>query len=202
MNERIPEPLRVLVEQLARLPGLGPKSAMRAAMTLLKWPVSETRRLGRSVHDLRDTLHLCSRCGGLTAQDPCAVCADVSRSQETLCLVSEWDSMLTLEDGGFFRGHYLILGGLLHAGAGAGADHLELDRLNARLAEGHVKELILALGATVEADTTGAYVRSIVARRFPHVRVTRLAQGIPLGAEVKFMDKETLRQSLQYRQEM
>lgn len=175
---------------------------MRVAMTLLKWPVSEARRLGRSVHDLRDTLHLCSRCGGLTAQDPCAVCADASRSQETLCLVSEWDSMLTLEEGGFFRGQYLILGGLIQAGGATGADHLELDRLLARLAEGQVAELILALGATVEADTTGAYIRSMVARRFPAVRVTRLAQGIPLGAEVKFMDKETLRQSLQYRQEL
>ena len=206
MNDRIPEPLRALVEQLARLPGLGPKSAMRAAMTLLKWPESETRRLGRAVHDLRDNLHLCSRCGGLTAVDPCTVCADVSRTGETLCLVSEWDSMLTLEEGGFFRGQYLILGGLLTVGAGAGgnmgADSLDMERLTARLEEGLVQELILALGATVEADTTGAFVRGMVSRRFPQVKVTRLAQGIPLGAEVKFMDKETLRQSLQFRQEL
>lgn len=206
MNERIPEPLRALVEQLARLPGLGPKSAMRAAMTMLKWPESETRRLGRSVHDLRDNLHLCSRCGGLTSHDPCTVCADPGRSSETLCLVSEWDSMLTLEEGGFFRGQYLILGGLLSVGAAAAgnmdADMLDMDRLTERLSEGTVTELILALGATVEADTTGAFVRGMLSRRFPHVRVTRLAQGIPLGAEVKFMDKETLRQSLQFRQEL
>lgn len=202
MNERIPEPLKALVEQLARLPGLGPKSAMRAAMTLLKWPASETRRLGKSVHDLRDNLQLCSRCGGLTAHDPCTVCADASRNTDTLCLVAEWDSMLTLEEGGFFRGQYLILGGLISASANMSADHLELDRLSARLAEGQITELILALGATVEADTTGAFIRGMLARRFPHVRVTRLAQGIPLGAEVKFMDRETLRQSLQFRQEI
>lgn len=190
------------MEQLARLPGLGPKSAMRAAMTLLKWPISETRRLGRSVHDLRDNLHLCSRCGGLTAADPCSVCTDVSRNTDTLCLVSEWDSMLTLEEGGFFRGQYCILGGLIMAGGQMGMEHLEIDRLTARLDEGQVKELVLALGATVEADTTGGYIRSMVSRRFPGVRVTRLAQGIPLGAEVKFMDRETLRQAMQFRQEL
>ena len=113
MHDRIPEPLKALVEQLARLPGLGPKSAMRAAMTLLKWPEAETRRLGRGIHDLRDNLHLCSRCGGLSSTDPCPVCADAGRARDTLCLVTEWDSMLTLDEGGFYRGQYMILGGLL-----------------------------------------------------------------------------------------
>ena len=182
MNKRIPEPLKALVEQLARLPGLGPKSAMRAAMALLKWPEAETRRLGRGIHDLRDNLHLCSRCGGLASTDPCPVCADAERARDTLCLVTEWDSMLTLDEGGFYRGQYMILGGLL----------APLERM----------ELILALGATLEAENTATFIRRLVAGRFPHVRISRLAQGIPLGAEVKYMDKETLRQSLQYRQDL
>ncbi|MDE7065280.1 MAG: recombination mediator RecR [Desulfovibrionaceae bacterium] len=202
MNDRIPEPRKARVDQLARLPGLGPKSAMRVAMTLLKWPASETRRLGRSVHDLRDNLHLCSRCGGLTATDPCSVCADPERAADTLCLVAEWDSMLTLEEGGFYRGQYLILGGLLAPLDNMNADALDLDRLTARLAEGQVTELILALGATMEAENTASFIRNMISRRFPGVRVTRLAQGIPLGAEVKFMDQETLRQSLRFRQEI
>lgn len=202
MNDRIPEPLKALVEQLVRLPGLGPKSAMRMAMTLLKWPPSETKRLGRAVHDLRDTLHLCSRCGGLTATDPCAICADARRSTDVLCLVAEWDSMLTLDDGGFFQGQYLILGGLLAPLDNVNTDALDLDRLTARLNEGEVSELILALGSTIEAENTASYIRNLVSHRFPQIRVTRLAQGIPLGSEVKFMDKETLRQSMQYRQEL
>ncbi len=201
MKQQIPEPLRIVVEQLNRLPGLGPKSAMRVAMTLLKWPESETRRLGQSIHDLRDNLHLCSRCGGLTAEDPCVVCKDATRERETLCLVSEWDSMLTLEEGGIYRGQYLILGGLLQAGS-ANTDGLDFERLLTRLQEGEVKELVLALGATLEADITGTHVSQMVQKSFPQVRVTRLAQGIPLGAEVKYMDRETLRQSLQYRQEL
>ncbi len=202
MDKRIPESLKALVEQLARLPGLGPKSAMRVAMTLLKWPEAETRRLGKGIYDLRDALHLCSRCGALTEADPCPVCADPERDNSLLCVVSEWDSMLTLEEGGFFRGRYLILGGLLTPLDNLSSEHLELERLTDRIAEGQVREVILALGATVEAETTGTLIRGLIGRRFPDIRVTRLAQGIPLGAEVKFMDRETLRQSLQYRQEV
>jgi recombination protein RecR len=200
MHGRVPEPLQVLVEQLARLPGLGPKSAMRTAMTLLKWPIAETRRLGANIGELRDRLHLCARCGGLCDRTPCPICADPSRAADTLCLVAEWDSMLTLDEGGFYRGQYMILGGLLTPLDNRGVDSLELERLSVRLAEGEVRELILALGATVEAENTATFVRNFVTPRFAHVRITRLAQGIPLGAEVKFMDRETLRQSLQYRQ--
>lgn len=202
MDKRIPKSLKALVEHLARLPGLGPKSAMRVAMTLLKWPEAETRRLGKGIYDLRDALHLCSRCGALTEADPCPVCADPERDDSLLCVVSEWDSMLTLEEGGFFRGRYLILGGLLTPLDNLSSEHLELERLTDRIAEGQVREVILALGATVEAETTGTLIRGLIGRRFPDIRVTRLAQGIPLGAEVKFMDRETLRQSLQYRQEV
>lgn len=200
MEQRLPEPLRALVAQLARLPGLGPKSAMRAAMVLLKWPESETRRLGASIHDLRDKLHLCSRCGALTEADPCSICTDSSRDETLLCVVAEWDSMLTLEEGAFFRGQYFVLGGLVPV-ADMSGENADLDRLLARLGEGRVRELILGLGSTVEAESTAAFIRALVNRRFPAVRVTRLAQGIPLGAEVKFMDRETLRQSLQYRQD-
>ena len=202
MHSQIPEPLRALVEQLARLPGLGPKSAMRVAMTLLKWPEAETRRLGKGIHDLRDNLHLCSRCGGLSATDPCAGCKDENRARDTLCLVNEWDSKLTLDEGGFYHGQYMILGGLLAPLANMDSDSLDLDRLISRLEEGEVHELILALGATIDAENTASFIRNLVRKRFPHIRVSRLAQGIPLGAEVKYMDRETLRQSLQYRQDI
>lgn len=177
MDHRIPEPLTELVRQLARLPGLGPKSAMRAAMTLLKWPESETRRLGSSIHDLRDKLRLCSRCGALTDTDPCTVCADPARDDSLLCLVAEWDSMLTLEEGAFFRGRYLILGGLLPPPNMAG-ESPDLDRLLDRLAEGQVREVILALGATVEGENTAEFIRGLVSRRFPGVVRVRRVKGL------------------------
>ena len=200
--QRIPEPLKAVVDQLARLPGLGPKSALRCAMAFLKWPEAETRRLGKAIHDLRDNLHLCDRCGALSDTNPCGVCADPARSREMLCLVTDWDSMLTLDDGGFYKGQYLILGGLLSPLDNVHSDGLELERLDLRLEQGEIREIILALGATLEAENTASWIRTRVRARYPDIRVSRLAQGIPLGAEVKFMDKETLRQSLKYRQDL
>ncbi len=175
---------------------------MRAAISLLKWPEAEVRRLGRGVFELRDVLHLCRRCGGFSDSDICPLCADEGRDASQLCLVAEWDSMLALEEGNFYKGFYMILGGLLAPLDHSPAESLEMERLRARLAEGEVGELILALGSTAEAEATAIYVKEQVSSRFPNVRITRLAQGIPLGAEVKYMDRETLRQSLQYRQSL
>jgi recombination protein RecR len=197
---KIPEPLQAVVDHLCRLPGFGPKSALRAAMVLLKWPAGETARMGQAILDLRSRLSLCSRCGSLTDRDPCAICADPARERHTLCLVSEWDSLLTLEQGAFYRGQYLILGGLLAPLENMNPEHLDLDRLDQRLAEGEIREVILGLGATLEAENTASYISRRIAAAYPQIGVTRLAQGIPLGSEVKFMDSETLRLSMKYRQ--
>jgi recombination protein RecR len=194
--------LQAVVDQLSRLPGLGPKSALRCAMTLLKWPEGESRRLGEAIHDLRDKLRLCAECGAPADSDPCPICADPSRTRDLLCIVADWDSMLILESGSFYSGRFLILGGLLAPLDNVTPDSLECDLLDRRLARGEIREVILALGATVEAENTAAFLRARVQARFPHIRVSRLAQGIPLGAEVRYMDKETLRQSLQYRQNL
>ena len=201
-NERIPTVLTDLVKQLAKLPGLGPKSAMRVAMTFLEWPENATRKLGQSIFELRDRLCLCSRCFGLTQEDPCPICRDPQRTRSTLCLVPEWDSMLALDQGGFYRGQYLVLGGLLVPLEQKTGDKLHIEALLKRLAEGEVKELILALGATSDAETTTSWLLQILKERFPQVLVSRLAQGMPLGSEVKYMDRETLRQSLQFRQHL
>lgn len=200
MSSRLPDPLRALVDQLAKLPGLGPKSAMRIAMLLLKWPESETRRLGQGISGLRDNLCLCERCGGLTSSNPCPICADTERARDCLCLVPEWDAMLAIEDGAFYHGQYMILGGLLAPLQKQDSQSLEIDRLVSRLQEGEIRELILALGATLEAENTASFLKQFLSPKFPDLHISRLAQGLPLGAEVKHMDKETLRQSLKFRQ--
>lgn len=197
---KLPFPLQDLIDQLARLPGLGPKSALRLAMTLLVWPDGDTRRLGRSILELRDRLHVCSMCGAVADSDPCSICKDPDRQEDLLCVVPEWDSLLAMEAGGFFRGRYCILGGLLSPLDNMDGGKLRLERLLDRLKTGHVREVVLALGATVEAENTATFLRGLIRKYAPGVRVSRLAQGIPLGAEVKFMDHETLRQSLQFRQ--
>lgn len=200
--QQLPEPLKAVVDQLTRLPGIGPKSALRCAMTFLKWPESETRRLGQSIYELRDALHLCSTCGALTESDPCRICADARREQDSLCIVADWDSLLTIEAGGFYNGQYLILGGLLAPLENVHPETLAFAKLDERLEKGGIQEIIFALGATVEAESTASFIKNRVARHFPHIKLTRLAQGIPLGSEVKFMDKETLQQSLRYRQDV
>ena len=110
--------------------------------------------------------------------------------------------MLALDEGGFYHGQYMILGGLLAPLEKVDSESLDLERLVRRLEEGEITELILALGATLEAENTASFIKSLVRQRFPGIKVSRLAQGIPLGAEVKYMDRETLRQSLQYRQDL
>ena len=198
----LPEPLKLLADSLAKLPGLGPKSALRVALILLKWPEARTRQLGQAILDLRTTVCLCERCGALADEPLCPICADPARHEEMLCLVAEWDSLLALEDGGFFKGRYLILGGLLAPLDGVDPSGLEIDRLRRRLAEGRVTEIVMGLGTTLEAENTASYVKNLVNREFPTVKLSRLAQGMPLGMDVKFVDKETLKQSLAYRQEL
>jgi recombination protein RecR len=200
--QQLPEPLKAVVDQLSRLPGLGPKSALRAALELLKWPLPKAQALGRSILDLRERLFFCDRCASLSDCNPCCICADPARDGSQLMVVAEWDSLLAIEDGGFYKGRYLVLGGLLAPLENVTSQNLEIPRLRARLAEGRVTEVILALGTTLEAETTASFIKDLVARAHPAVRVSRLAQGIPLGAEVKFVDRETLRQSLRFRQDL
>ena len=198
----LPAPLQEVVDQLSRLPGIGPKSALRIALTLLDLPRERAEGVGRSIIELRERLCLCERCACLAESSPCSICSDPARDASSLCLVADWDSMLALEQMGMFKGLYLVLGGLISPLDGVDASRLEFERLRRRLAEGEVRELILALGATLEAEATASHTKNMIEAAFPNVKVSRLAQGIPMGAEVKFMDKETLRQSLLHRQDV
>lgn len=156
--------------------------------------------MGRGVLTLRERLCMCRTCASLAESDPCPICADATRNREQLCVVSEWDSLLALEEMGLYRGLYLVLGGLLSPLDGVGPAALEFGLLRKRLDSGQVRELILALGSTLDAENTASHIKNLASQGYPGVSVSRLAQGIPMGAEVKFMDRETLRQSLMHRQ--
>ncbi|MBG0789597.1 MAG: recombination protein RecR [Desulfovibrionaceae bacterium] len=198
----LPGPLKEVVEQLSGLPGIGPKSALRIALTLLKMPREKAGCVGRCIIELREKLCLCDDCACLAESSPCAICGDPSRDDSQVCVVPEWDALLALEDMGVYRGKYLVLGGLLSPLDGVDPACLEVDRLRAKLGTGEVAEVILALGATLDAEATASYIKNLVETEFPGVSVSRLAQGIPMGAEVKFMDRETLKQSLVHRQKI
>ncbi len=202
LDDNLPGPLREVVERLAGLPGLGPKSALRVALALLAMPKERAQGMGKSIIDLREELCLCEECGALTETSLCHICADLVRDRSQLCIVEQWDSLLALEQMGIYKGMYIILGGLISPLDGVEACNLEFDKLRKRLDCGEVREIILGLGATVESESTCSYVKNLCEQGYPGVKVTRLAQGIPMGAEVKYMDKETLRQSLTHRQDV
>jgi len=200
--ERLPQSLKNVINQLSSLPGVGPKSALRMGMILLKWPEDRVRNLGQSLIDLRSSLCLCSQCGGLTEQDPCVICSDPARRDDLLCVVADWDSMLTIDEIGIYRGKYFVLGGLLSPLEGVQTSQLDLNRLKQRIEEGNVSEIILALGTTRDSEATESYLVNTLEKEFPNIQLTRLAQGIPIGSMLKYVDNETIKQSLAFRQDL
>ncbi len=200
--QKLPQALQEVVQQLAALPGVGPKSALRMGLTLLQWPEHKARSLGKSILSLRDSLSLCSECGALSDSDPCALCTDPERREDILCLVADWDALLVIEQAGFFQGKYLILGGLLSPLDGVQTGQLDVERLRAKLSSGQVQELVLALGSTRNAEATESFISNLVHREFPQIRISRLAQGIPVGSDLQYVDQETLKQSMHYRQRL
>ncbi|MFO7877491.1 MAG: recombination mediator RecR [Desulfovermiculus sp.] len=198
--ERLPRALEALVDQLSALPGVGRKSALRIGLTLLNWPEEKARGLGQAIYELRSNLCLCSHCRSLTETDPCPVCSDPGRDEQVLCVVADWDSLLAIDEAGFYRGKYFVLGGLLSPLDGIHSDQLAFDLLRKRLTQGEVREVVLALGTTREGEATESYVNNLVRREFQTIRISRLAQGIPVGSDLKYMDRETLKQSMTYRQ--
>ena len=190
------------MDHFASLPGLGPKSALRIALYLLTIPAQEVEAFGDAIISLRSTLTICEECGGFSDKSPCKLCADPSRDHSILCVVPDWDGVMVLERTRLFKGRYLVLGGLLSPIDGKNESALRLELLRRRLSKGEVKEIILALGATRDSEMTESFLKDLIAKEFPKIQVTRLAQGIPVGSELKYVDKETLKQSLTFRQRL
>lgn len=200
--EKLPRSLELVVQQFSNLPGIGPKSALRLALTLLKWPEPKVKALGEAIIDLKQSLHLCSFCGCLSDEDPCPLCQDPARDSGQLCVVANWDGLLAMEAMGLYKGKYYVLGALLDPLDGVTNRELDLERFKKRLSGTGIKELILALGTLRESEATESLLKDLVKEQFPGVKVTRLAQGIPVGSDLKYVDPETLKQSLYFRQDI
>ncbi len=186
-----------LIALLGKLPGLGPRSARRAALALLKRRDQLLKPLSQALAEAADKVRACSICGALDTTDPCAVCADVGRDGSLLCVVEEVGALWALERGGAFKGRYHVLGGLLSALDGVGPQALRVDELVGRAAAGAVREVILALPATVDGQTTAHYVAE---RLQPYqVQITMLARGVPVGGELDWLDDGTIAQALRAR---
>jgi len=190
MNE-----LDTLIQLLAKLPGLGPRSARRAALFLLKRREQAMAPLAAALSAAAAAIRPCSTCGNLDTADPCTICRDPERDPAAICVVEDLADLWALERTGAFRGRYHVLGGTLSAIDGVGPEELRIDRLIARLVPG--AELILALDATVEGQTTAHYIADRV--RATGVQVSRLAQGVPIGGELDYLDDGTLTAALRAR---
>ena len=186
-----------LIGLLSKLPGLGPRSARRAALTLMKRRDQLLGPLTEALADARDRVKTCSTCGTLDTTDPCAICADPARDTSQLLVVEEVGALWAMERGGAFRGRYHVLGGLLSALDGVGPQALRVAELTARAADGQVGEVILALPATVDGQTTAHYLAERLERT--GVTVTMLARGVPVGGELDWLDDGTIAQALRAR---
>lgn len=186
-----------LISLLSKLPGLGPRSARRAALALLKKRDQLLSPLADALSEAAARVKVCSACGSLDTQDPCAICSDRARDQSLICVVEEVGALWAMERAGAFRGRYHVLGGLLSALDGVGPDALRVNSLISRAGVGEVREVILALPATVDGQTTAHYIAERLSGA--EVSVTMLARGVPVGGELDWLDDGTIAQAMRAR---
>jgi recombination protein RecR len=190
--------LDTLIQLLAKLPGLGPRSARRAALFLLKRRESLMQPLAAAMAAAVQGIRACSICGNLDAADPCSLCADPKRDAGLVCVVEDVGDLWAIERTGAYAGRYHVLGGTLSALEGIGPEDLGIDALVRRCASSSVRELILAMNATVEGQTTAHYIMDRLAGL--KLQVSRLAHGVPVGGELDYLDEGTLSAALASRQ--
>ena len=193
----VSDELESLIRLLARLPGLGPRSARRAVLHLMKNRETLMTPLAAAIRRASEAIVACGTCGNLDTRDPCSICQDPKRDSSLICVVEEVGDLWALERSRAFGGRYHVLGGTLSAIDGRGPRQLNIDRLLSRIGAGEVSEIILALSATVDGQTTAHYL----AERLQEsgVRVTRLAHGVPVGGELDYLDDGTLTAALKAR---
>ncbi|WP_150000938.1 recombination mediator RecR [Iodidimonas gelatinilytica] len=186
-----------LIALLAKLPGLGPRSARRAVLQLIKKRESLMQPLARALADVADSIRICGTCGNVDVQDPCAICCDPKRDAGLICVVEDVSDLWALDRAGLFRGRYHVLGGTLSALDGIGPDDLNIGPLVDRVREGDIREVILALNATVDGQTTAHYITDRLGAL--NIDVTALAHGLPVGGELDYLDDGTLAAAMKAR---
>lgn len=192
-------PLARLIEQLQRLPGVGPKTAQRLALHLLKRPEHEIHALAQALIEAKQQVGLCSVCFHLSADPVCEICRAPSRDEHTLCVVADSRDVIAIEKTREYRGRYHVLGGVISPMDGIGPDQLHITELVRRVSQGNIKEAILAISPSVEGDTTTLYIGQLLK---PFTKVTRIAFGLPMGGDLEYADEVTLARALEGRREL
>jgi recombination protein RecR len=195
-----PQAMSKLIHELAKLPGIGPKTAQRLAFHILGVPETEVGKLAESLLEARHKIGFCSVCGQLTEVSPCQLCGDQSRDRSLLCVVEEAKDVIAMEKTRVFKGQYHVLGGAISPLEGIGPDDLRIKELLQRMTTGQFKEVIVATDPNVEGETTALYLHRIL-----HplgYKVTRLARGLPVGGDLEYIDEITLGKALEGRTEL
>lgn len=194
------QPVARLIEEFHKLPGIGPKTAQRLTYFLIRMPQDEARTLAEAILAVKDKIVLCSTCQNITDSDPCVVCRGEGRDPTKICVVAEPLDILPLERTGEFKGLYHVLHGVISPMEGIGPDDLKIKELLSRLQDGSVTEVILATNPNLEGEATAMYLQRLIAPL--GIRVTRLARGLPFGADLEYADEVTLTRALENRQEI
>ena len=197
---KYPEAIQNLITYFSKLPSVGPKTAQRYVFYLLKQPAEELQKLAQFIAELKEKTITCSRCLALAESNPCPICADKKRQPDVICVVANTQDMLTLEATNQYSGLYHVLGGLINTIEEVKPEQLSIKQLTERLKKDGIKEIILALNPTLEGETTVLYLVKLLK---PYkIKITRLAKGLPTGADLEYADEITLTNALKYRNEL
>jgi recombination protein RecR len=188
-----------LIEELSKLPGIGPKSAQRLAFHLLRAPEEQSKLLAEAILSLKQKITLCSICFNVTESDPCPICRSDQRDRSQICIVEQPQDILALEHTGIYRGLYHVLHGAISPTEGVGSEDIRIRELLRRLEDGSVKEVILATNPNLEGEQTAMYLSRLISPL--GIKVTRLARGLPFGTELEYADDITLTRAIEGRQE-
>ncbi|HNQ66579.1 MAG TPA: recombination mediator RecR [Smithella sp.] len=194
------QPIKKLIAELGKLPGIGEKTATRLANYILRSTEDDVIKLAQSIVEVKKKIKLCRICLNLTEDDTCHICRDASRDQEVICVVEDPDALAAIEESGGFKGTYHVLHGALAPLDGIGPDNLRLGELVQRINRGNIKEIILATNTNVQGESTALLLTEMFKEK--NIIITRIAMGMPMGGDLKYIDKMTISKSLEYRRGM
>lgn len=198
MSYQYARPLAILIDELSKLPGIGPKTAQRLALYILNISREEAGILAQSIINAKEQIRRCQICHNLTDQDTCEICRDKTRQKDIICVVETARDLMALEKTGGFKGLYHVLEGAISPLDGVEPDHLTIDHLISRLKAKQIKEVILATNPNIEGEVTASYIARLV--KPLNIKITRIAYGIPIGGDLEYADEVTLTQALIGRQ--
>jgi len=195
-----PDPLAKLISEFQKLPSIGPKTAQRIAMHILRMKDEDVKRLGQIISEVKDHIVYCSICGGVTDRDPCNICSDTRRDHKMLCVVEETDDIIALEKAGIFKGVYHVLMGALSPFEGINPDDLRIKELFERINSQEINEIVIATNPNAQGQATAIYLSKKI--KPMGIKVTQLAYGLPIGGDIEYADEVTLGKALEGRREI